>query len=338
MTRNSSPLKRIILLGGGETLRKIVVWAKESNIQISVITAPRHSDEVIDKQSLETFLKNSDISYLITKSLNTQEVLDFIGDPSDAFCLSLGAAWIFDKKTIDVTFKRRLFNLHGSRLPQNRGGGGFTWQILMGNRFGFCQLHMVDEGIDNGDIIETQEFLYPHWCRIPEDFREFYVAQNFSFIVEYIKKSFDNGLNLSSNPQSEYLSTYWPRLDTEINGWIDWSLPPNQLERFICAFDRPYKGAASKLNDKKIYIRSVAVDYSDGAFHPFQCGLIFRNSSDWICVAINGATLIIEELSDENGKIALDTIKVGDRFLTPLCNLNEAKQRVVYTPSVKVKM
>ena len=56
----------------------------------------------------------------------------------------------------------------------------------------------------------------------------------------------------------EYFS-FLPRLSTDKNGWIDWSLDPNELIRFINAFDEPYVGASSLINREgfKDYIKSA---------------------------------------------------------------------------------
>ena len=102
--------------------------------------------------------------------------------------MSIGAAWIFKDYVIKDLFKKKLYNMHGTRLPQNRGGGGFSWQIMMGNRLGFCQLHLVDKGVDTGDIIKTEEFLYPPSCRIPKDYINLYREKNMHFITSFIKE------------------------------------------------------------------------------------------------------------------------------------------------------
>ena len=60
--------------------------------------------------------------------------------------------------TISSLFKNKLFNLHSTGLPQNRGGGGFSWQIMMGVK-SVTARHLVDNGIDTGPIIEKGIYL-----------------------------------------------------------------------------------------------------------------------------------------------------------------------------------
>ena len=70
---------------------------------------------------------------------------------------SIGSAWIFKKNIIDI-FKSRIYNIHGANLPSDRGGGGFSWQILKNNKNGFSCLHKINEKIDYGNIIKTSKF------------------------------------------------------------------------------------------------------------------------------------------------------------------------------------
>ena len=73
--------------------------------------------------------------------------------------------------------------------------------------------------------------------------------------------------------------------------------------------------------------------YSDGVFHPFQYGLIFRKSEDFVVVAANSGALIISEVLDESGANMRPIVKVGDRFITPRKCLDEAMQYRAYYSS-----
>ncbi len=325
------PIQGILLLGGGKLLRQIALWAVSEGPPVKVITSLRHALEVDDGIVLSDFLVKHKIKHLVVEQITDSSVASFLENTKGYFYLSIGAAWIFKSELIERLFNNQLFNLHGTRLPQNRGGGGFSWQIMMGNRFGFCVLHQVDGGVDTGDIIATREFIYPPTARIPQDYEEIYVNNNFDFVIDFIEAHRSDEEILKPIRQSEWFSTYWPRLNTELNGFIDWNLGFDELERFICAFDFPYKGASTFLNDKKVFLRKVSVSAQDGHFHSFQRGLIYRKSNDWFCVALKGAALIVEDIRDENGDSIMTDVKVGDRFYTPQTFLENAMSRVIYT-------
>lgn len=298
-----------------------------------MITAPRHAaDKIEDGKSLDQILTDESIPFVVVEDIAAKKVSKFLGDLKDAFCLSLGAAWIFKKETINGLFCRRLFNLHGTRLPQNRGGGGISWQIMMGNRLGFCQLHLVDGGLDTGNIVKTEEFLYPPSCRIPKDYKDIYFKRNLDFVIDFIEKLMQEGVDIETTKQTEYFSSYFPRLNTRDHGWINWNDKVMQLEKFICAFDEPYEGAKCFWNDQVVFIKKVCVDFQDQNFHPYQSGIIYRNNDKWLCVCAIGGSLIIEEIVDSDGKNLLLEIKVGDRLVTKTETLDERLSRVMYTP------
>lgn len=301
---------------------------------LKVITSQRHAEEELDGVQLIDFLIKKDIDHLVVKDISEKAVKTFIGSPNNTFFLSLGAAWIFKPLVISEYFNDRLFNLHGTRLPQNRGGGGFSWQILTGNRFGFCVLHLIDGGIDTGDIVKLDEFLYPASCRKPIDFSEVYISKNLNFVLDFIEDNRQGKPEPKPFPQPpEYLSTYWPRLNTDINGWIDWSIDASELDRFICAFDDPYSGAQTLLNDRVVRLKGAHINREDGLFHSFQAGLIYRKGNHWLCVCAKSCSLIIEEVYDDQGSNIFDEVRVGDRFITPLEKIETSKSRPVYTPT-----
>jgi methionyl-tRNA formyltransferase len=327
------PINNIVLLGGGVTLRQLCLWAMSEGTPIKVVTAPRHAAESSDGQTLANFLACKNLTHLVVDDIREPSVRNFLGDTTRSFSLSLGAAWILSQQTIANCFASGLFNLHGTRLPQNRGGGGFSWQILMGNRFGFCAMHRVDGGLDTGDIVAVEEFLYPSSCRIPLDFQTIYQRKSFDFIVKFIERYRTDGQTLASLPQPEYLSSYWPRLITDLNGWIDWSAEASELERFICAFDDPYAGARTTVDGGQVRLKRVCLNYQDGHFHSYQSGLIYRKANSWLCVATKGAGLIVERVVDEDDYDVLNKVRIGDRFVTPWAKLDEAKQRAVIRPT-----
>ena len=86
-------------------------------------------------------------------------------------------------------------------------------------------------------------------------------------------------------------------------------------------------------NGYQVALRNCRVEYSEGQFHPFQTGIVYRVAENWICVAKQNGTLIVENVFDEHGKDITKSLSVGDRFVTTNEVLEKAKKRVVYTAS-----
>jgi methionyl-tRNA formyltransferase len=325
-------INQLVLLGGGDIFYELSRWSKEEGLSLKAICSPRHAEEVIaNGKSLLENLKSIGVSPLVLEKLDRAELKAFLGEDKSNFYLSLSAPWIFKQDIISNLFRDQLFNAHGTRLPKDRGGGGHSWGIMRGNRLGNALLHLIDSGVDTGDVIDYEDFIFPFSCRTPKDYFAFQHEKTFSFLRDFIKKCSIETIEVSPMRQDHRFSTYNPRLFTPISGWINWDWRVDQLERFICAFDDPYCGASTSHNGRTVHLKKVIAQYNEAKFHPFQYGVLFRKNSKWLEISCNDGELIVEEVLDKDGNNIMDKIRVGDRFLTPSENLDEAKKRMVFT-------
>lgn len=332
------PIKEIVLLGGGKLLVDLMIWSKSKNIKVKVVTSTRHANDQIDNKKFTDYLEDHKIDYFVSKDINSVGVRKFLKKSENSFFLSCGAAWIFKKSVITSLFNNKIFNIHSTGLPQNRGGGGYSWQIMMGVKFGYCTMHLIDEGIDTGPIIENEEFIFPATARKPIDFINLMQKKNFEFIKKFITKNRFNKKEIKLNLQHNYLSTYWPRLNSDLNSWINWSMQDNDLEKFICAFDEPYGGAKTLHNGKIVRIKDVLLSSQDGTFHSYQNGIVYRKGKNWLCVSLKNSSLIIRQVLDEKKNNIFKKIKVGDRFITPFSKLELSYNRITYSSTgIKIK-
>lgn len=327
-----SNIDKYILLGGEILLPELALELRQMGKNVLVVISPRDSKSLVASADcqLDEFLEKNHFEYFVSDDVNKDSnVISEIN--SGVIGLSIGAAWIFRKEIIDQ-FAGKLLNIHGAKLPHDRGGGGFSWRILRDNRRGFSLIHQVDTGIDSGPIVKYKEFIYPHWCRVPRDFEQVILEKNQELIRQFIKEV-DQGEEFTCMDQPEYLSIYWPRLSTEHHGYVDWSWSLKDIERFICAFDEPYKGASTFVNGKRVFLKNSFVDFSDGVFHPFQNGIVYRKSDNVLFVSTKEGALAVRRVSDEYGEDIAFEINVGDRFYTPFDVLVNAMQyRARYTP------
>jgi len=322
--------KNYILIGGGELLTKVAIYLKNAlEINPLVLCSDRHFNEIICDITFHNILDTNKIEYIRINKLILDDLQKINIDFKNTIIFSFGAPWIIKQDIIDL-FNNNIFNFHGTRLPQNRGGGGATWQIMRSFNYGVTLAHKVDIGIDTGEIVKYEEFIYDN-CKKPSDYSKIHIHNYFIFIKKFIN-DLNNNISLKSYSQSEYFSSYWPRLNTEEHGWIDWSWDGFDIYKFICAFDDPYPGAHTYLNGIKVYLKDAFWDTNDGTFHPFQSGIIYRRRDAYHAIATKGGTLLIKELIDESRKSI--SYQIGDRLFTPRAQLEEAlSQRVVYTPT-----
>ena len=317
-------LKNIIFLGSLVIDEKFLEINKKYSLNTEIISSP--------DQSKKSSKKNVKIFEKLDKKFE-EYILDKYNIDETLF-ISIASRWIINKTQLDNFFKGNLINSHPTRLPIDAGSGGFSWQIMRGDRICNQLFHVVDKSLDTGPIIFSKKSLFPKYCKIPSDYYDYHFKEILKFYDEFLKKII-SGNKFKLQIQNNYLSTYNPRLSTDLHGWIDWSYNSLNLTRFISAFDDPYEGASTYLNDKKIRLKKVHLHGGEIPNHPFASGIILRNDGNWIVVSTldENHKILVEEVLDDNGKNLVKELKVGDRFFTPREKLDKAKKiRVKFGP------
>jgi len=322
-------INHIIIFGGSRLTAELAKEISGGNdYALDIFTCDRQLNDVIylDGATLRQFFDQHEIPFFSTEDISRDpNIQGLISENS--LGLGLGEAWSFSKELID-RFQGRLLDFMGIRLPQYRGGAHYTWQILTGNRIGCCNLQIINEymvqGVfDSGEIVKSQEYFFPPSARIPEEYFEHAGIQEVAFIREFLDE-IKKGQEFELTKVQENFSIYFPRLNTLRHGFINWTWNTEELERFICAFDSPYAGASTFVDGKKVYLKRCHVENSDGTFHPFQSGLVYRKKNNALFVATSDGTVVVKQALDEKGVDVLENIALGQRLHTPKRYLEEA--------------
>jgi len=140
-------------------------------------------------------------------------------------------------------------NMHSSLLPRHRGPNPFSAAIVQGDTHTGVTFHVMEEGIDTGDILDQSTFeieprdemmtVYRKACEV--------AGQRIVEVIEYI----DNH-GLVGTPQDPALATYDPKL-TEKDAWIDWGKSAIEIDRMIRGFS-PATMPRFRFKDDTIYV------------------------------------------------------------------------------------
>tara|TARA_Y100001970_G_scaffold230764_1_gene286667 strand:+ start:19119 stop:20132 length:1014 start_codon:yes stop_codon:yes gene_type:complete len=313
-------LSSVVFFGQTDVFSKLIKINNSHKLNTLIITSS-HQSKLIDKKiDYKIFDKLDDkFKKFINKNVKIKNTI----------FVCVGSRYIFKKNTIQNFLSNNLVNFHGTRLPYDAGGGGFSWKIMREDRID-CQLvYLVDEGLDSGPVIDNDLSLFPKQCQIPIDFEVYRLKKFTEFYGKFIKQVM-NGKYFDLKPQVNYLGRYNPRLNTEIDGFINWDMDSYDLYNFINAFDEPYKGASTFLNNGnfgKLYLKKVHLHGGDSSNHPFMSGIVSRHEKNWIVVSTKSRhMLLIEEVLDKKGNNIIKDIKKGDRFYTPHEELEKGKK------------
>ncbi|WP_440650546.1 formyltransferase family protein [Candidatus Pelagibacter sp. HIMB1495] len=315
----------------GHPQPEIIQINRKLKLSTTVITSVDQS-KLMDKKLINYKVFNS----IDNKCLNyLKNKFDF----KKTLFIGIGPRYIFKKETIKL-FEKNFINIHNSRLPLDAGGGAGSWTIMREDRISNMCIHMMTEDIDGGQIIANELSLYPKNCIIPSDLKKHSAKLMIKFYEKFMKQLLKKG-EFELKPQIHYLSRYNPRLNTEVSGFIDWSLNSYDLINFINAFEDPYKGASTYLNNGnfgKLYLKKVQLHGGDTPNHPYMSGIVSRHDKNWIVVCTSSKhMLLVEEVINSDGENIISKIKIGDRFFTPYEKLNNAKSKRIYYNSYGLK-
>lgn len=100
---------------------------------------------------------------------------------------SIGISIYFDKilKNDLINNFHKIFNIHNSPLPKYRGVNPINWALKNGENQHGVTLHLIDEGIDTGPIVDQEIF------NINQDME---VIDVYNLCIENGKKLIDNNL------------------------------------------------------------------------------------------------------------------------------------------------
>jgi methionyl-tRNA formyltransferase len=194
---------------------------------------------------LKIFLKLKNIKCVTTKKLSIK-ILEKLNLKKNII-ISAGSPWIFTEKIIKK-FGKNFYNIHQSPLPSMRGSVA-SYIILYDIRAFQTCLHKVTTGIDTGNVVYRKSFIIPSNLKLPKEINFFLQLKNCEMLKEFLNSYNKN--ELINEKQNNLFASYNKRLSSEINGWIDWSMNIDDLDRFIRAYGDPYGGANTFLSNTK---------------------------------------------------------------------------------------
>lgn len=155
-------------------------------------------------------------------------------------------------------------NTHSSLLPRHRGPNPFCAAIMSGDEEAGVTFHVMDEGIDTGDILDQTAFpledrvtslkLYGAACAVARD--------RVVAVMDRIERE-----GLHGAPQDSALATY-DKKPTMESAWIQWDEPAERIDRRVRAM-APAIMPRFRFEGRTVFVgateyRSEAVDSAPG--------------------------------------------------------------------------
>jgi methionyl-tRNA formyltransferase len=186
--------------------------------------------------------------------------------------------------------------IHDSLLPKYRGFAPMNWAIINGETQTGVTLFYMDAGVDSGPIVDQLK------CQI--DFSDTAQTLDEKIIALYgqiIVKNLPALANGSapSYSQNENDATYTCKR-TPADGKIDWRRPAIEIYHLIRALTKPFPGAFTFLNGKKIYVWQAALPENKKNYVGIVPGRVLVKNQEFIEVLAADGPLRLLKLGMEN--------------------------------------
>ena len=289
---------KIVICGCTEAGFETLEFLLEQNITISYIVSLDNKQakrwNVSGYCSFEKLSKkyNIPIYYPKSYSLKEKEDLDFFQHHSFDL-LILGGWQRLIPDNILSTLKIGGVGVHGSSemLPKGRGRSPVNWSLIEGKNKYILQLFLMTPGIDDGDILDFQTFDINKWDTCRTVYYKISVVQKRK-LLELIPKLIKN--EFKRIPQTGE-PTFYPKR-TPQDGLINWNQNSEKLFDFIRAITKPYPGAFSYLDNKKIKIWKAQPFDNKITYDQNKVGQIVEifSSGDFVVNCYAGSLLVTE--------------------------------------------
>lgn len=294
---------RICIGGKNNIAVDVCKYIKEFYSEIGLFAIPTKGDDGVDgfQRSFKKYAEENGVGIVSLKDIYEWEDLVFLSTE-------------FDRIIRPDRFRsKELFNIHFSKLPKYKGCHTAAMPILNGEKSTGVTFHLMEAGIDTGDIIDQRDLLIESndtcgslYLKLIKLGTEVVIA-NLKIIINHSYKAF---------PQPIDDSTYFSRSDINYaTNTIDYNRTALQIGRQIRAYSfRAYQ--LPKYSETKIVSSKVTTDKSTE-----KAGTIISEDSNKIRIAaIDYDVILYKERMDE----ILTFVKNGDlKSLKQIENLRD---------------
>jgi len=146
------------------------------------------------------------------------------------------------------------WGIHASLLPDYAGGAPLVWAIIEGQKETGVTLFRLSDGVDDGDIICQRKINIEDTDTIKEVYDKAAVESE-NILVEV----FRDINNIAFKKQDPSLLKVYPQRSPS-DGEINWDWDTKRINDFIRAQTKPYPGAWTKINGKKVTLWAASVE------------------------------------------------------------------------------
>jgi natural product biosynthesis luciferase-like monooxygenase protein len=228
-------------------------------------------------------------------------------------------------QTVLAQAKRGAINFHDGPLPKHAGLNAPVWAILEREKQHGVTWHMIEGGIDEGDIVKQKLFdMAPNETALTLNTRCYEAAmESFADLLVDLR-----GPGLQRTPQDLSQRSYHARLDRPAAAArLDFAQPAEALVALVSALDHstywnPLSCPKVEASGRVLLVSGAAIEAQAGSAAP---GEVIEASPAGLVVGTASTLVRLVGLRDEHGQAVCPTLiaKTGDRL--PLLDAGAAQ-------------
>ena len=256
--------RNIVFFGSTKLSEAILVYLIKKGINIKAIfSIPKefkisYSEKKVVNSNyadLSKYAEKLNIPYYVVESTEEKKITNYVHDLKELspdVILAIGWYYMVPKIIREIPTEG-VWGIHASLLPDYAGGAPLVWAMINGEKYTGITLFRMDSGVDDGDIIEQKKIVIEE-----DDTIKSMLLKVSKFSKTLINKALNNPKILYKSQDKSKIKVHSQRSPKD--GKINWSWSKRQIENFVRAQTKPYPGAWTIIENKKIIIWDISIE------------------------------------------------------------------------------
>lgn len=298
---------KIIFIGGVKFSYEILKTILENNWNISVVFSYDDSkkEKISDFISLDELCSKYNLQNIKIDKINAQNNIEIIKKIEPDIILVMGWSQLLNSEIISIP-KIGVIGSHPTELPKYRGRAPIPWSILKGLKTSALTFFFIEEGTDNGDILDQRSFKLSSNDDATSVYKKVESVGK-EMIQDNLTKLQNGNYTRKKQDVSNFIEN-WEKRGPQ-DGIIDWSRNSQEIHTLIRATTHPYPGAYTIFNGSKLIIwgAEFSNEQSKGV------GKIMRVNNFNVKIGTGKGVIILKRISfNDNKEVPISKIFTKD--------------------------
>ncbi|CAM3891424.1 methionyl-tRNA formyltransferase [Vibrio aquimaris] len=289
-------------------LEKIV---ELKNVDVAFITPRFDTQDPV----LKDWSERLNVPYILHENVNSKEYIEHVSSLNADLFISMSFNQILKKEIINIP-PMGFINCHAGDLPYYRGRNPLNWVLINDEPSYGITVHMVDEGIDTGDIVLKRSFEITD-SDTYKTLLESAIFNCSKVLIESIELIINNKVNLIKQKDIHPVGFYCG-MRRHGDESISFDNDSRTVFNFIRAITSPGPGARACVNGEEVAIlTSELIDNAPS--YIATVGEVVGKELNGVVVKTSDSTILITQVAsiDSDGSlfnIRIPKYRIGTRF------------------------